>query len=170
MRISMLNRKSLLLVVVIVSLVVAAALSVARWGTNDLAQAQGPPRLQGAYAVATAAGSPTEGTIGRLVANADGTLSGGVLILNVPTSVIAPGAPGRTTLPATVTSGSYTLGPNGIGSADAMISIPGQTLVRTFGLLASRVDGSVVTEAYLSQAEPTLGGGLGFFVLTRVSD
>jgi hypothetical protein len=51
-----------------------------------------------------------------------------------------------------------------------MISIPGQTLVRTFGLLASRVDGSVVTEAYLSQAEPTLGGGLGFFVLTRVSD
>jgi len=100
----------------------------------------------------------------------DGTIRSGVLILNVPTSVIAPGAPGRTTIPATVTSGSYTIGAAGIGSADAMISIPGQTLVRTFGLLVSQVEGPLVTEAYLSQAEPTLGGGLGFFIVKRVSD
>ncbi len=163
-----LNRKLLLLVTAVAVLVTAAVSFLPNWGNE--AQAKQGPRLVGTYAVATAAGSPTEGTTGQLVAASDGSITGGILVLNVPRSVLIPGATGRTAVPATVTSGTYTIGPNGLGNADANISIPGQVLVRSFQLLVSQVDGSTVTEAYLSQNEPTLGGGLGFFIVKRVSD
>lgn len=171
MRARLLSRKSVLLIAVVISLIGASVAVVPHWGTDAVAQdGFSNASVSGTYAFVTAGGSPTEGTIGVLVADGNGNVTGGTLILNVPRDVLVPGAEGRTQLPAQVASGTYAINADGTGTVSATASIPGQTLVRNFDLVISGTDGSLATECTLSQIEPTLGGGLGFFAIKRIGD
>jgi hypothetical protein len=168
MRLNILNRKSLLLVAVVVSLVAVTLGIISRSGQAVAQPGFSNASLQGTYAFVTDGGSPTEATFGLLVVDGNGNITSGNLTLNVPRSVLVPGATGRTTVPAVVTSGSYTINANGTGSTSAMASIPGQVLTRNYDLLVTEADGSTALELQAIQIEPTLGGGLGYFALKKI--
>jgi hypothetical protein len=165
------NRKSFVLVVVVLALVGAMVTMLPRLGGKNSAQAQQGPTLRGTYGFFTAGGSPTEAALGRLVADGNGNLTASSIILNLPTSVLVPGAPGRRSIPVAVTGGTYTVNADGTGESSATIQIPGQAPQgRSYDLLVTQVDNGVVTEAYLAQREFTTGGGLGYYRLKRVSN
>ncbi len=171
MKFGLSRRNSFLVLAATISVVLVTVIGVARWGANDTARAQAPfsnATLKGTYAFVTAGGSPTEAAYGLIVADGNGNITSGKLTLNVPRSVLVPGAAGRTTVPATVTSGSYTVNADGTGSASATASIPGQILTRNFDTTIVELDGAVAKEVALGQIEPTLGGGLGYYALKRV--
>ncbi|MBI3949128.1 MAG: hypothetical protein HY314_01530 [Acidobacteria bacterium] len=175
MRSNMLNRQSLLLVIVVAVLLAATISILPRLGGNNSAQAQGLT-LQGAYAFYTIGGSPVEAALGRLQADGMGNFTAGTITLNLPRAALFPGTTGRTSIQIAVTGGTYGINPDGTGFASAMITLPGQApQPRDYDLLVTGSNGNIVTEAYLAQQQPTTGAtvfanALGYYRITRVSD
>lgn len=162
-----LNRKSLFLMAVVVLL---AAVTFGVISRRNQAVAQGGfnnSYLRGTYAFVTAGGSTTEATIGVLTADGNGNITSGSLRLNLPAGAV--GNPERISLPATVTSGTYTINPDGRGRSDATAAIPGATLVRTYDTVITEVDGDVATKVQMVQRENTTAGNLGYFALHRIA-
>lgn len=173
MNVKLLMRRPLVVLVIMVGLGVVAMSAVSHWNDSSVARAQAgfsAASFQGTYAFVTAGGSIDEATLGILVADGNGNITSGSLTLNVPASVLAPGAPGRTVIPATVTQGSYTVNANGAGTATATVNTPGGTLERSFDFVIAQADGSLATEIFLAQREPTLTEELGYFKLKRLSE
>ena len=172
MRLSMLTRRTVFLLAAAISLVAIAVSIVPRWGVSSVSQAQAGftnASLKGKYAFVTAGGSPAEATLGLLTSDGNGNITNATLRLNVPTSVLQPGATGRSVVPATG-NGTYTVNADGTGTATATVNTAAGVLSRSFEFVISRADGSTATEVQLSQREPTLAGGLGFFALERLSN
>jgi len=173
MKLSMLNRKSLLLLAVVLSLVVATVLSVSHWDGSAKAQAGfSAASLRGTYAFITVGGSDIEATLGILVADGMGNITNANLRLNVPASVVQPGAPAgtRAVVPA-IGTGTYTVRADGTGTAAATVDTAAGRLTRNFESVVAAVNSNgIATEVFLTQREATLGGGLGYFALKRVGD
>lgn len=171
MRSKKVQHRVIWLCVLIIAAAVAAASLAPRWSSNAVAQGGrfSNAHLRGTYAFATAGGSPTEATLGYLTADGNGRVTSATLRLNVPTSVLVPGATGRSVVPATG-SGTYTLNPDGTGTAAATVNTAAGTLTRNFELIVSASEGNLATEILAGQRESTLAGGLGYYILKRVSD
>jgi len=160
------------LLAVVLSLVVATVLSVSHWDGSAKAQAGfSAARLRGTYAFVTVGGSDIEATLGTLTADGMGNITNANLRLNVPASVVQPGAPAgtRAVIPA-IGAGTYTVRADGTGTAAATVDTAAGRLTRNFESVVARVEGGVATEVFLTQREATLGGGLGYFALKRVGD
>lgn len=163
-----LNRQSLFLMAIVALLTAVAIGVIAR---RNHAVAQGGfdnSYIRGTYAFVTVGGSTTEATIGVITADGNGNITSGSLRLNLPAGAV--GNPDRISLPATVTSGTYSVNSDGTGRADATAAIPGATLVRTYDLVITDVDedGRVAEEVFMVQRQNTTAGNLGYFALKRI--